>query len=559
MRLSLLLLLAACAAATPAAALTVTVPDDYATIQAALDAGADQVYVADGDYHEVVSATHDVELLPKPPAWSLSPLPMPRVDGLEIHHESGLDRIYVRGFHFTGPVKLYTACDFGEAFFEGCRMDAGITTPAACGLGQALRLRGCLIFGGVDVTLYYPDFAGNTVVDGGIFVRANGGGTVRDNLVLGPADYGISSPTVDGYVVVTGNVVRNTTEGILTQGGRVSDNLVEDCTGTAYRTFGGGFGTPTLERNVARRCGGHGFDIAEFGYVRGNTVEDAGSCGVHGGTDAIFFVAGNDIRGTGSHGIWLEGDAMPLSGNTVLNAGGDGILTSGPAYLNVVGRSAGRGIVAGGAAVGNTSFLNAGAGCEIGHDGNHAGPDSVSHNIAFGNVGHGLVWSGGGTPVVDCNDWFANSAGATSGIPPGPTDLAVDPMFCDVPGDDVHLAAGSPLAGAPGCGPIGALGVGCAAPVGVDPAAPEQALRFEVRPLPARGDMDFTWRPEAGEVRVDVYDVTGALRWSGRGDGSAGRLHWDGRDLHGTPLSPGVYFARGNAAARGGARIVLIR
>jgi hypothetical protein len=62
---------------------------------------------------------------------------------------------------------------------------------------------------------------------------------------------------------------------------------------------------------------------------------------------------------------------------------------------------------------------------------------------------------------MGCNDWFGNDSGAVHGIAPSQNDLALDPRFCDVVGDDVRLAANSPLLDAPGCGLIGALGQGC--------------------------------------------------------------------------------------------------
>ena len=45
------------------------------------------------------------------------------------------------------------------------------------------------------------------------------------------------------------------------------------------------------------------------------------------------------------------------------------------------------------------------------------------------------------------------------------SDLALDPLFCDVAQGDVHLSAGSPLLASAGCDTIGALGEGCDAPI----------------------------------------------------------------------------------------------
>src|SRR5437016_4102285 len=50
-------------AAAPAAAVTVIVPDDWPTIQQAIDSGADTVLVRDGNYAEVPQAYRGVTLL----------------------------------------------------------------------------------------------------------------------------------------------------------------------------------------------------------------------------------------------------------------------------------------------------------------------------------------------------------------------------------------------------------------------------------------------------------------------------------------------------------------
>jgi hypothetical protein len=111
---------------------------------------------------------------------------------------------------------------------------------------------------------------------------------------------------------------------------------------------------------------------------------------------------------------------------------------------------------------GNTSALNAGSGLSIPITPAYgeALPSVVSNNIAFGNTGWGLRWSGPGQPVLGCNDWFENEGGATNGVAPGATDLSVDPLFCDPANDDLSIRADSPLIGG-ACGTIGAPGIGC--------------------------------------------------------------------------------------------------
>jgi hypothetical protein len=108
----------------------------------------------------------------------------------------------------------------------------------------------------------------------------------------------------------------------------------------------------------------------------------------------------------------------------------------------------------------NTSYLNAGAGFALALTGGTR-PHEIHRNIGHRNQGHGLALSGSDSVTQSCNDWFENALGAVLGIDPGPTDLAVDPLFCDVAADDVALRSDSPLANASGCGLVGACSVGC--------------------------------------------------------------------------------------------------
>jgi hypothetical protein len=70
--------------------------------------------------------------------------------------------------------------------------------------------------------------------------------------------------------------------------------------------------------------------------------------------------------------------------------------------------------------------------------------------------------NGVGYMQFDCNCFWANEGG-NGGYPIQPTDLLVDPLFCDVPNLDFTLHEDSPCAAEnnPTCGQIGAFGVGC--------------------------------------------------------------------------------------------------
>jgi hypothetical protein len=109
----------------------------------------------------------------------------------------------------------------------------------------------------------------------------------------------------------------------------------------------------------------------------------------------------------------------------------------------------------------NTTYSNGGSGISI----SRYDPDAlvqVTANIGYGNGGYGLRGSAADPITLGCNDWLMNVSGTVGGVDSSLADLTMDPLFCDLASDDVHLRDGSPLLNAPGCGLIGALGVGCA-------------------------------------------------------------------------------------------------
>ncbi len=109
-------------AATTASATSTLVPDDYPTIQQAIDSGADTVVVRDGTYDEDLTAPDDLVLLAYSPG-GYSQFNAPVVGGL-----SAAADIAAEGIRFTGPVVVADAPSFGNFFsrFDACRFDAAL-------------------------------------------------------------------------------------------------------------------------------------------------------------------------------------------------------------------------------------------------------------------------------------------------------------------------------------------------------------------------------------------------------------------------------------------------
>jgi hypothetical protein len=94
---------------------------------------------------------------------------------------------------------------------------------------------------------------------------------------------------------------------------------------------------------------------------------------------------------------------------------------------------------------------------------------------------------------------------------------------------------------------------------GVPAQPPGRPLQLNLAPNPWRGRQSVAWvLPRAGDVALDLLDLTGRTRRSVRLSGApAGRgtLDWEPRDDRGVALEPGVYFAR----LRQGATLVALR
>lgn len=542
--LAVALLVAASAALLPRSvtAQSVHVPGDYSTIQAALNSAPSIIYVAQGTYAETLDVQRSVAILPDPPADPRLPTPFPHVSGMNVRHLGVYSpTVLVRGIRFTGIVtQTNSMVHTGVTTIEGCRLDRGFWTLGGSGLDESIKIRNCVITGDVFLYSYYNEFTGNMVWKGKADIHSNGGNgaTIRDNLVIGPSTAGLLSTSADAQGLISGNTVSGVGTAFTMASGTALDNVAQDCvTGFTGMNIPGS--TRTYQSNRVLRCA-TGFEmlsLAGANHVIDNDIDSVTSVGIHAGSTSTNEIADNYISVTGSHGIWLEGYGT-VTGNRVLYAGADGIRSARRADWNVVGRSHGNGITAP-SARNNTVFLSGGIGLSL----NSAVTDTVSNNISYGNIGYGLRWSGAGSALLRCNDWFGNIGGATQGVSPGLTDLAVNPLFCNLTLNRVYLSGSSPLLSAPHCGQVGALGMGCISPVGV-PETGAAPVRFSVRPNPAGSIVDLEWAAGSSPTTVEVFDVTGAVRFRTELPVGVHTLRWTGRDGDGRELPRGVYFVR---------------
>jgi len=144
----------------------------------------------------------------------------------------------------------------------------------------------------------------------------------------------------------------------------------------------------------------------------------------------------------------------------------------------------------------------------------------------------------------------------------GLANLAVDPLLCDLAGGDYRLQPDSPCL----LFAIGAYGAGCGGPS----AAPDDRPRISAGALgqnspnpfhPTTG-ISFSL-PAAGPVKLDIYDVRGALvrvLLDERREAGRYEVTWDGRDDGGRQMASGVYLYRLQAGGRvESQRMVLVK
>ena len=181
--------------------------------------------------------------------------------------------------------------------------------------------------------------------------------------------------------------------------------------------------------------------------------------------------------------------------------------------------------------------------------------------------------SGGGVALVDatfttsfCDVWN-NTGGDYINCGPAPTDMSVDPLYCDLVDRDLTLRDDSPCL--PENNPWSALigaheAGGCGTSVSGEMDAGVSFRLDPPSPNPASGPVTMSFElGEPGEiVELTVLTVGGRIVRQFTATGPAGRnqLVWDTMDGEGRPVASGVYLVRGRTAGRSSYRgIVVLR
>jgi len=417
------LVLSVAIGSSPGLASTVVVPDDFSTIQSAVDSGADTVLIREGTYPERPVVDRPVVL------QGIGIGQRPRLDGLTITNQNFLyfpppDVVSVSRINFTGRIEHATVATHPQGLifsFSACSLEAGFyqvqsLDPHDVGI---LTIRNSYLGGESRARMDQIVMEADTVLGGSLGMSWSVEGTSIEHCVFRGGGLELTG-TPRGRVAF--NRIENSYVGLTIQD---SDMTVESNTIVGCETgmFVWGDRTDVFDNNISR-CG----------------------IGVYAGLGGDVHIMGNRIVRSRDQGLLTDGVLhLLVDHNVVLDCGGAG-MQIGYTYFDVTVRN-------------NTVVGNGGSGITVNQQPLYG--SILERNIGCGNLGWGLKVTPGAVVDLGCNDWFGNALGSVSGVSAGSSDLSVDPLFCDVDGADVRLASASPLLGVSGCGQIGALGVGC--------------------------------------------------------------------------------------------------
>lgn len=418
---------------------TTIVPDDFPTIQAAVDsvpegAPVETLLVRGGSYPEYVRVDRNLVVRGIPSLDGSDR--MPEIGGLAAGGDGGGSLTFI-GLRFTG--RAYdTSYSPDNLIFTDCGFDVGYGPTSAPGLGldtNSLQFTRCTFFGTTVVGAWIATIDSCTAY-GPVTVVGIDRARILDNRfenIPGLALYLAYSRDA----VVARNRIRGGDDGIrvyLEDYGhaRLEDNDIEGCRGSGILSAANSSERIHIERNRVIRCVGPGISVYGAATILGNTVIDCGGPGLQvRQEEGAGSVEDNVVGRCDGAGIDLvdhypQGvSAYEVRGNTVYACNGPGITISG--------------------LPGST----------------------IANNIFYACLGMSQI--GSEPPAMSHNDWFP-----ANGVDLSPTELSVDPRFCDIANNDVRLMSDSPLLHLPGIARIGALGMGC--------EAPTLAIGFELWP-----------------------------------------------------------------------------
>ena len=181
-------------------------------------------------------------------------------------------------------------------------------------------------------------------------------------------------------------------------------------------------------------------------------------------------------------------------------------------------------------------------------------PALTNSVIAFNLQGAGVYWDGVETVSLSQNDIFGNEGGDWVGnIAPflgTGNNFELDPLFCDLDGQDVSLNGDSPCLAenSPGGELVGAWGWGCPGISATPEELPAGVHAVSCQPNPFNPQTSVTFSLAHDEwAEAGVFDLTGRrveVLVAGTLPRGQHTVVWDGRDAAGRDMPSGSYIVR---------------
>jgi parallel beta-helix repeat protein len=418
--------LAVAAVAPAALAETISVPQDFGTIQEAVDAASsgDTILVAKGIYqeHVVVAGKDNLKFVGKKAIWDGN------VDGLEGSQlRASGSGISVTGFEFRNGIVQVGIFGDGTAVSKcvstGAEMHF-VLLQGSAGRAAGARVETCTVLdsGGPAIKIHADDavvsrckFSRMRVIG----VLVSGDDAVVERLAIRGA-------WVHGVVVEGQNAL-------------VQSNRIDNARVKGIQVHGGN--ARILSNRVTRGCGAAGIDLQhgirtdssdtgpffDGGEIAGNRVALPNRNGVRSHFGTTVLITGNRVSGGGATGISCSTHSATIEGNTVTDFGLRGVMhfaDDGEVRNNSVSRSGSVGEPAF-YIVGDSNLFEANRVTEFGGDGFWVDGDgnTLRGNRATLCTEDGFDLEGGLGNVLEGN--AASRCGA-EGLDNGATDTVVD-------------------------------------------------------------------------------------------------------------------------------------
>ena len=210
---------------------TLIVPDDFPTIQEAVDHVAetfvqDTVLVRPGTYPEKVIMRYGLLLKGLPSEGN--PDKKPQIDGLIIRWNDGSYFEYqCVGFHVTGPAVVHWADGPMRVGFESCQFDSGVVDSALGGVPdtEIIALKRCTTFGTVALCANIG-VVDSSVVHGPLVFKTEYKSIIRANRFIDIPGAAVTCRARD--VHCAGNLVQGAAAGFVVRSKDAGSLLIED-------------------------------------------------------------------------------------------------------------------------------------------------------------------------------------------------------------------------------------------------------------------------------------------------------------------------------------------